>query len=846
MDTHAYPWGHLENNAELPTEEQRELLENCLESPPVRCARNFGCNLIGLFPSLKNGRSVEFESGSIERLIVFLLENCTQVLRFKEQPLTLQVPRENKKGIKAPQRYTPDYAAQLASGQFIFLEGKPEKKLSLHAQRGGTYYYKDAEGRWRDPSAEEVCRKMGADHLILTESDFWPNLMRNLHFLFEFIPREEPDNVFADIIRKSIARNQRRFVSLADLKLDQDGMAKIYGLIGTGRILSTVNYRSIHEPERFLLFSDQAAFAGWELNQTPKRCLKLRMFQLVAGTKFSWREEHFHVKQVHGDQIIVGQGVHTDTYSLDHLRREWESGFISVHTEGETDREPAVQLPSGHALKEALRRLEITKGATSEYSDRTVRRWKQQKKMAEAAGICVVDALSPKTSRRGSRLPRLDMDTLSDLDEYLQSDFFLPHAPKAIRCFNKYQQQQRECGKIPVGRSTFYTRIKALQNLHNRTRVGKKKHYAMLSGLQDYNGIPVLVPDSEFAFGTGHIDHTPVDVILLNAKGELVNRRIWLTVMKDAYSRFIPAWYFSFRAPSRVSCMMVVRECIRRHGRLPRTIIVDNGSEFHSHFFRRLVIGLNSELLYRPPHMPRHGSISERFFRTVNDGLFHNIPGNTQQLKDPRSMGRDVDPRRLAVETFETLYEQFEHWVLNVYHHRPHQGLGATPNQVFRDSCTRTGILLRNSVLADQRFLCESAIEVDGLTRVLHTNWVVVNNIRYKSNEIRNPKYAGRKVEIRWDPEDIRVVYVLLGDSWIVAKSKHYDSITNCDQQRLRVVSEVFVDGVLSAARHNCAPSPAILERGKETVAAETIEIKDGPALNINSDEDEDWTRYLT
>jgi putative transposase len=837
-----YPWDG-ENRPKIhPTKGQLIFLAGLFATSPVRCARNFGCNVIGLFPSIKIGKSVEFESGTIERFIVFLLEICRHVVRFKEQPLTLQVPRENKMGVKVPQRYTPDFLAELDSGKFVFLEGKSEGKLQRHVDRGGTYYFQGSDGRWHDPAAEEVCRNLGAEHMILTESDFCPTLMRNLHFLFEFIAPEKPDDVFGKKIRGRIARRRDRTTTLQDLDLAPEELAKLNCLIATGRIPSSINYRSIHDPEQFLLFADGTTLLAWEQTQCQKRPLNLAVFQMVEGTEFLWRSEPYKCRKVHGDQVIVQKGVKTDTLSLEHLRLEWENGWLTFPSADFEVNSAAAKLPSGLALKAALYRLDVLEGAKTDVSNRTVREWRRIAREAEAAGVSVVDALAPKTKRRGFRLPRVDTESLRELDEFLRENYFVPHKPKAIFCFRKYQQSQRNVGKTPVGKSTFFRRIKTLRDLLNGKRIGKKKLYSMLAGLHDYNGNPVLDPEGEFAFAVGQVDSTPIDVVVLNKKGELVTRRIWLTVLIDAHSRFILGWYLSFRNPSKVSCSMVIRDCIRRHGRVPHTIIVDNGSEFHSHFFRRIVIGLGSELLYRPPHMPRHGAISERFFRTANDGLFHNLEGNTQHLKDPRSMGPDVDPRRYAIETFESLYQKFEHWVLNYYHHRPHQGLGATPNQVFQDSCARTGILLRNTVKVDQRFLCETAIEIESTTRQLHTNWVVVNNIRYKSNELRDTKYVGTNVEVRWDPEDVRVVYVLLGEKWIVAKSSHFISICNCDQQRLRIVSDVVVDGALSAAKDNSVDAPQL----PETKPASPIPPIEFEPADDNLDDDEDWTSLIS
>ena len=86
-------------------------------------------------------------------------------------------------------------------------------------------------------------------------------------------------------------------------------------------------------------------------------------------------------------------------------------------------------------------------------------------------------------------------------------------------------------------------------------------------------------------FEIGHIDHTELDVELVCAETGQNLGRPWLTILVDAYSRRILAVYLTFDPPSYRPAMAVLRECVHRHGRLPRTIVVDGGREFGSLFF---------------------------------------------------------------------------------------------------------------------------------------------------------------------------------------------------------------------------------------------------------------------
>jgi len=65
--------------------------------------------------------------------------------------------------------------------------------------------------------------------------------------------------------------------------------------------------------------------------------------------------------------------------------------------------------------------------------------------------------------------------------------------------------------------------------------------------------------------------------------------RCWVTFLTDAFSRSLLALYLSYDPPSYRSCMMVLRDCVRRHHRLPQMIVSDGGAEFYSIYYETLL-----------------------------------------------------------------------------------------------------------------------------------------------------------------------------------------------------------------------------------------------------------------
>lgn len=77
----------------------------------------------GKFPSRKNGRMVHHE-GLLELEAIYLFETSPRIVRYREQPITINYPD----GAKL-RRYTPDFELVLSTGEIILIEVKPTRSL---------------------------------------------------------------------------------------------------------------------------------------------------------------------------------------------------------------------------------------------------------------------------------------------------------------------------------------------------------------------------------------------------------------------------------------------------------------------------------------------------------------------------------------------------------------------------------------------------------------------------------------------------------------------------------------------------------------------------------------------
>jgi putative transposase len=265
-----------------------------------------------------------------------------------------------------------------------------------------------------------------------------------------------------------------------------------------------------------------------------------------------------------------------------------------------------------------------------------------------------------------------------------------------------------------------------------------------------------------------HIDHTKVDLVLICGETREVLGRAWLSLAIDAESRAVVAFYLSFEPPSYRSCMMVIRDLVRRNGRLPDTIITDNGPEFKSRAFKRLCAVYRITLRYRPKGRPRHGSVMERIFLTTDTQFVHNLFGNTKILRNVRIATKFVAPERHAEWSLPALYGALDMYFTELYGTDPHPAHGEAPVAHLHRRLVESGLRMHRLVRFDRTLLIETCPPVDerGTRTADPQRGIKVHHLWYWTDAFIGHIAARKDVEVRVDPWDARVCYVLLGGHW--------------------------------------------------------------------------------
>jgi len=264
------------------------------------------------------------------------------------------------------------------------------------------------------------------------------------------------------------------------------------------------------------------------------------------------------------------------------------------------------------------------------------------------------------------------------------------------------------------------------------------------------------------------IDHTPVDLMLVDDATRACIGRPWLTLALDVHTRMVLGLLLSLDPPCATSAALVVAQAVLPKQAwlmdraidlawpvqgLPEIIHVDNGREFHSRAFERGCQQHGVRIDYRPPATPRFGGHIERLMGTLM-GRVHALPGSTSSNVAARG---DYDAEAQAVLTFREFERILLLEVLGPYHNEVHSALGRTPATAWAESVA--GLQVREPADA-------AALLLDFLPfeeRIVRRDGVRLFSIFYQDGALAHLVDTGPgKLRIKYDPRNLGAVFVEL------------------------------------------------------------------------------------
>lgn len=322
------------------------------------------------------------------------------------------------------------------------------------------------------------------------------------------------------------------------------------------------------------------------------------------------------------------------------------------------------------------------------------------------------------------------------------------------------------CRKLNVSAPSLNTVRLRIQWLDPYIVTRKRDGADAARALESAGGVPpkVVSPLEQV-----QIDHTIIDIMIVDDINRQTIGRPYITVAIDVFSRCLIGVLITLEAPSAVSVGLCLahavcdkRPWLERLGvdvdwpmaGKPLLIYVDNGAEFKSEALRRGCEQHGISLEYRPLGKTHYGGIIERVIGTLMQKI-HGLPGTT--FSNPSQKG-DYDSEAKAVLTLNEL----ERWLalaVSHYHGSIHHGLNQTPASRWSEGIVQFGNVL--PITKPRAFLVDF---LPVLRRQINRTGFLVDHIAYYSDVLK-PWIANRnqlqKFIIRRNPLDLSRIWVL-------------------------------------------------------------------------------------
>jgi putative transposase len=370
-----------------------------------------------------------------------------------------------------------------------------------------------------------------------------------------------------------------------------------------------------------------------------------------------------------------------------------------------------------------------------------------------------VTSLMPRSRGRPQGLRMLDGKREVLIQQAL-NDFFLKHTkPPFARLVHEIRTRCLQEGLPPPNWRTIKQRV---LDIDVRTRARRRGETDVMKRTEATPGSYAAIRPLEVV----QIDHTRVDVIVVDPETGKPCGRPWLTLAMDVFTRMVTGFYLTMDPPSRLSISLCLLHAtydkaawLREReidaswpiAGLPETLHADNGADFRSRAFVRACRDAGIKTVWRKIGVPHYGGHIERLIGTQM-GAVHLLPGTT--FGDPKERA-DYDSAGEAKLTLREL-ERFIAWeIAGRYHQVVHSALHRPPVAVWREH--EGGTPLR--MPADRMHFWVSFLPEQ--ERTLRPNGIHLHGLRYWSPALTaDVGRQNEKLLVKYDPRDLSRVFV--------------------------------------------------------------------------------------
>jgi putative transposase len=385
-------------------------------------------------------------------------------------------------------------------------------------------------------------------------------------------------------------------------------------------------------------------------------------------------------------------------------------------------------------------------------------------------------SLIPEENNGGKGKSRLNEELEIIMNSIIHKEYLNPQKLRPAKVYEKVLIECKNAKITPPNSDTVRRRIKSLSEYLTLSKRGDKKKIDHL-----YKPIKGHFPGANTPLSVVQIDHTILDIILVDEKNRQPIGRPWITLAIDVYSRMIPGFHISFDPPGAGGTGICVANSILPKDNLLANheisgewpcwgimdrLHMDNAKEFHGNMLKKAAEEYGIDISWRPVATPHWGGHIERLLGTLLREI-HTLPGTTfSNIKDRK----DYDSEGKASLTLPELEKWLTEYIVNIYHKRIHSGIGTSPLAKYREGIF--GSSEQSGVGLPSRIIDEKKLRLDFLPyfeRSILRYGVLIDHINYYSDVFRkyinaveylqNKSRTKRKFIFRRDPRDISVIW---------------------------------------------------------------------------------------
>ena len=338
-----------------------------------------------------------------------------------------------------------------------------------------------------------------------------------------------------------------------------------------------------------------------------------------------------------------------------------------------------------------------------------------------------------------------------------------------------YFEIVRKCKNARITPPSENTVRSRIAQIEEKKKI-KYRESAMLAD-RKYRNTDGMFPEGKYPLDFIQIDHTPMDIDIVD---EVYRRSIgkpYLTLAIDVYSRMITGFYISLDEPSYFSVSQCISQSILTKEKylreigvegewyiygIPRALGIDNAQEFRSKDLQRVCEEYGITISWRPVARPQFGGHIERMIGTAMNEI-HTLPGSLFSSIQKRG---EYDSEKESIFTLKELEKWFANYIINQYHKHIHSAIRMTPEKkyelgIFGDDDT-PGRGLPEKISNEDYFKISLLPTIE---RTIQQFGVKIDNIVYYSDILRrwikakDKDNKAKKFLFKRDPRDISVIW---------------------------------------------------------------------------------------